>query len=217
MSSHSDNIGRQWSVMPSRAIGDKKLKERELRVLGALCIYTNRVGVCWPSMAHLCEILGYAERKTIHEAMKRLKTYGYVRQLDPKDYQETATGWLSNRYQVLWKGDEPMPSNEEIHVGKPIGVNTDDESIPPIRSGGLGDDQKRVQEQAQALAHAYARGVQQATGQVRLPENEIRAAMTLVDVIHPPELVTLTFETCKEWLSRRAGIPALSDIGRQLV
>lgn len=129
---------RPYSVMPMRACGDRKLKEREFRVLGALCAFVNRAGVCWPSLDTLCSVSGYAERKSILEAMKRLKAGNYVRQLNPKDYQETASGWKTNRYQVLWKGDEPLPTYEDIHTAKALQLRADQEDDTSKEIGGLG-------------------------------------------------------------------------------
>ena len=215
--SEQDQPKRAWSVLPSRAIGDKRLKERELRVLGALCIYTNRAGVCWPSMDALARVSDYKERRSIYDAMKVLKKLGYVRQLDPKDYQETSSGWKSNRYQVLWRGDESIPSQEDIHIGKPIGVREDDEDAPAKEIGGLGDAEQLDSALALSLAHAFCRGLAEATGQVRLPENEVNVARRLVGKITPPELVVLTRTTCQDWLRRRAGLPCLSDVTGHLL
>ena len=130
---------RPWSVMPMRALSDKQLKERELRVLGAVCSFTNRAGVCWPSLDTLCDVSGYKERKSVLDGMKRLKARKYVRQLNPKDYQETSSGWKTNRYQVLWDGDEPLPTYEEIHTAKPLQLRADQEDDASKDIGGLGD------------------------------------------------------------------------------
>ena len=90
-------FARRWSIMPARVVGDRSLKERELRVLGALCVYTNAVGVCWPSMDAICEMTGHSTRQSVHDAMQIQTKKTSVRPLPPKDYQETATGWTSNR------------------------------------------------------------------------------------------------------------------------
>jgi len=223
---------RPWSVMPMRAFVDRQLKDRELRVLGALCSFTNRAGVCWPSMVTLCEVSGFKERKSIHEALKVLKRRKYVRQLRSKDYQETISGWKSNRYQVLWDGDEPMPTWEEIHIAKPLQLLRDQDERPE-ETGGLGDGQSNphnrrqigqpdpelteIQLTAEAICHAYIRAVQQATGQVRLFDNEITQARRLAVEGHKPADVTAaTLVVCDKALERRAGVPALADVARAI-
>jgi len=223
---------RPWSVMPMRAFVDRQLKDRELRVLGALCSFTNRAGVCWPSMVTLCEVSGFKERKSIHEALKVLKRRKYVRQLRSKDYQETISGWKSNRYQVLWDGDEPMPTWEEIHIAKPLQLLRDQDERPE-ETGGLGDGQSlshtrgllgqpdpeltEIQLTAEAICHAYIRAVQQATGQVRLFDNEITQARRLAVEGHKPADVTAaTLVVCDKALERRAGVPALADVARAI-
>ena len=221
---------RPWSVMPMRAFVDRQLKDRELRVLGALCSFTNRAGVCWPSMVTLCEVSGFKERKSIHEALKVLKRRKYVRQLQSKDYQETISGWKSNRYQVLWDGDEPLPTWEEIHIAKPLQLVRDQDEGPE-GVGGPGDGQSlsqtrgllgqpdpestEIQLTAEAICHAYIRAVQQATGQVRLFDNEITQARRLaVEGYSVDDVRAATLLVCDKALERRAGVPALADVAR---
>ena len=213
------SLSRKWSVMPSRAVNDRELKERELRVLGALCVHTNAAGVCWPSMETLCAVTGYAERVTIHAAMKVLKRKRYVRQLQPKDYQETASGWKSNRYQVLWDGDEALPTYEEIHNAKPLQLVADQDDASIKETGGLGDrniySHTPDDPVAEAIAHTYIRAVQQATGQVRMYDNEIAHARRLAAAgFTAADVRAATLNTCDAALERRAGVPSLYDVAQ---
>ena len=213
---------RRWSVMPARAVGDRELKERELRVLGALCIFANRAGVCWPAMETLCDITGFATRQSIHDALKVLKRRKYVRRLQPKDYQETSSGWSSNRYQVLWDGDEPLPTYEDIDNAKPLQVRADDDAQDTNVIGGVGDEQVTThttdQPEASAIAHAYIRAVQQATGQVRLYDNEIAHARRLaVAGYTAADVSAATLNVCDTALERRAGVPSLYDVAQGML
>lgn len=213
------SLSRKWSVMPSRAVNDRELKERELRVLGALCVHTNAAGVCWPSMETLCAVTGYAERVTIHAAMKVLKRKRYVRQLQPKDYQETASGWKSNRYQVLWDGDEALPTYEEIHNAKPLQLVADQDDASIKETGGLGDLQSVSHTPddpvAEAITHTYISAVQQATGQVRMYDNEIAHARRLSAAgFTAADVRAATLNTCDAALERRAGVPSLYDVAQ---
>ena len=206
---------RPYSVMPMRAFADRKLKEREIRVLGALCAFVNRAGVCYPSMETLTHVCGYGERKTIYDAVKGLKQRGYVRQLNPKDYQVGVSGWKTNRYQVLWKGDEALPSQEDILTAKALQVRADQEDDLIEDKGGLGDAQPQTDTHAGELCHAYLRAVQQATGQVRLYDNEIAHARRLaLRDVSADDVRAATLAVCDQALERRAGVPALSDVVR---
>jgi hypothetical protein len=213
-SSLSENK-RPYSVMPMRAFADRKLKEREIRVLGALCAFVNRAGVCYPSMETLTHVCGYGERKTIYDAVKGLKQRGYVRQLNPKDYQVGVSGWKTNRYQVLWKGDEALPSQEDILTAKALQVRADQEDDLIEDKGGLGDAQPQTDTHAGELCHAYLRAVQQATGQVRLYDNEIAHARRLaLRDVSTDDVRAATLAVCDQAIERRAGVPALADVVR---
>ena len=215
MKSLSENK-RPWSVMPMRALSDKQLKERELRVLGAVCSFTNRAGVCWPSLDTPCDVSGYKERKSVLDGMKRLKARRYVRQLNPKDYQETLSGWKTNRYQVLWDGDEPLPTYEEIHTAKPLQLRADQEDDASKDIGGLGDENNYKDTHASALCHAFIRAVQQATGQVRLYDNEIAHARRLAERdATVGDVTATTLLVCDEAIQRRAGVPSMADVVRR--
>jgi hypothetical protein len=170
-------------------------------------------------METLCAVTGLASRQSIHNAMKVLKRKRYVRQLQPKDYQETATGWKSNRYQVLWDGDEPLPTYEEVDNAKPLQLRSDqgDEDVKEI--GGLGDLQSHshtpAEPEAEAITHAYLKAVQQATGQVRMYDNEIAHARKLVTAgFTAADVRAATLNVCDAALERRAGVPSLYDVAQ---
>ena len=218
MKSHFDNdlsdIGKwPWSIVPSRAFGDKRLKDADRRVLGALCAFVNRAGVCWPALATIKDISGHATNKSVFDAIQRLKEAKYVRQLRPKDYQETRSGWKSNRYQVLWLGDEPKPTMEDINTARKLQLASDDEPIKE-EIGGSGDD-AALNTLSHTLAHAYARAVQSRTGQVRNVASEINHARRLALAgISIEQVRAATVQACDQALARRAGVPSLADVAR---
>lgn len=208
------DIGKwPWSIVPSRAFGDKRLKDADRRVLGALCAFVNRAGVCWPALATIKDISGHATNKSVFDAIQRLKEAKYVRQLRPKDYQETRSGWKSNRYQVLWLGDEPRPTMEDINTARKLQLASDDEPIKE-EIGGVGDD-TALNTLSHTLAHAYARAVQSRTGQVRNVASEINHArrLALAD-ISIEQVREATVQACDQALARRAGVPSLADVAR---
>jgi hypothetical protein len=61
-----------WSIVPSRAFGDKRLKDADRRVLGAMCAFVNRAGVCWPAMETMRLISGHKTEKSIFDAVQRI-------------------------------------------------------------------------------------------------------------------------------------------------
>jgi len=211
MTKSLSNIGKwPWSIVPTRAFGDGRLSDADRRVLGALCAFVNRAGVCWPALDTMQDIAGYATRKSVFDAIQRLKRAGYVRQLKPKDYQETKSGWKTNRYQVLWIGDEPTPTREDINSA----ARLQDESLLTSNNEekGSGDDDALVS-LSHSLAHAYLRAVTRVTGQTRALDNELRHARKLAAGGATVEAVTAATEAaCRDWLAKRAGIPALSDV-----
>jgi len=208
------DIGKwPWSIVPSRAFGDKRLKDADRRVLGALCAFVNRAGGCWPALATIKDISGHATNKSVFDAIQRLKEAKYVRQLRPKDYQETRSGWKSNRYQVLWLGDEPKPTMEDINTARKLQLASDD---GPIKEeiGGAGVE-TALNTLSHTLAHAYARAVQSRTGQVRNVASEINHARRLaLSNISIEQVRAATVQACDQALARRAGVPSLADVAR---
>ncbi len=220
MTYHSEpdltEIGKwPWSIVPTRAFGDKRLQDADRRVLGALCAFVNRAGVCWPALDTMQDIAGYATRKSVFDAIQRLKRAGYIRQLKPKDYQETKSGWKTNRYQVLWLGDEPMPTHEDINSA----IRLQDESILSGNNEDIGvvGEQDASMSLAHSLAHAYSHAIERALGQSRRPENELGAArMLAAQGVTVAQVIEATEAHARASLARRAGVPALADVARAM-
>ncbi len=103
-----------FSLMPSRAISDKRLSRNDLRILGALCCYTSPKGICYPNQDTLRKNTGVA-RPNISRAIKRLEKFGYVIHLMPKGKKILRGFRRGNRYQILVRGDEGLPSEKEFH------------------------------------------------------------------------------------------------------
>jgi len=100
--------------VPIRAVKDKAMTHNTRRALEALGHYANRAGVCWPSIRTLVDDTGMGAN-TVQDALKALEKTGYIRQLNPNDYDQKAGKWgHSNRYQIMWRGDEPVPTWEQV-------------------------------------------------------------------------------------------------------
>ena len=115
---------RSWSILPARWTADKRLSPNDVRVLGALGLYTNQAGVCWPTYETLQRFTRLS-RNAVMAAIKRLGEMGYIRHLKPEYYPGQKSKWLTNRYQVLWRGDEPVPRYEDIRDARAINLGQD--------------------------------------------------------------------------------------------
>jgi hypothetical protein len=211
LSDDMPEIKRQWSVLPVRALLDRDLAPVQFRTLAALCIYTNSHGVCWPGIETLSKVVG-SDKAVISRTITRLVKLGYVRRLRPQDYQmQHAKFGQINRYQVLYKPDAPLPTWEEVKSAMVL-APVSDAPVNQQNDKGSGDDTALVS-LSHSLAHAYLRAVTRATGQTRSFDNEVRHARKLAATGATIEAVTAATEaTCREWLAKRAGIPALSDV-----
>jgi len=69
--------------------------------------------------------------------------------------------------------------------------------------------------QAFELCWAFIRAVQQATGQVRLYDNEIAHARKLaMRDVSAADVKAATLNVCDQAIQRRAGVPSLADVVR---
>lgn len=68
---------RKASVVPIRALSDRKLTEGSLRALLAICSYTNRAGVTWVSQAKIAHDLGISQQAVSKQILK-LKEFEYI-------------------------------------------------------------------------------------------------------------------------------------------
>ena len=115
---------RSWSVLPARFVGDKRLSPNDIQVLAALGLYTNQAGVCWPTIETM-ERFTHIGRLGIIAAIKRLEKLGYVRKLKAEYYPGQKSKWLTNRYQVLWRGNDPIPKYEDLNDAKLYNIGQD--------------------------------------------------------------------------------------------
>ena len=210
------DIKRQWSIIPVRALLDRKLHTSHFRVLAGLCIFTNSHGVCWPGVQTVGDIVG-VDPASVSRSIARLVKAGYVRRLRPQDYQmEYAQFGKINRYQVLYDVDAPLPTWEEVQSAKLLLSAADTEDTHKNEIGGLGEDNTLIAN-AHSLASAYAATVERVLGQPRRAENELGAARQLAALgVDVPAIVRATEEHCRACLLKRAGVPALADVARAL-
>ena len=87
-----------------------------------------------------------------------------------------------------------------------------------LLAGRLFEVSDRALPVAEAIAHTYLSAVQQATGQVRMYDNEIAHARRLALAgFTAADGRAATLNTCDAALERRAGVPSLYDVAEAML
>ena len=161
MVSRSEQPKRPWAAIGIRAVRDKKLRETDRKVLIGLGYFANRAGVCWPSFKTIEKELGIAE-STIMRSLELLVTSGYVRRLTPGMFKQRRGAWgYSNRYQLLWGGDEKLPAYEEVLSANLLQHPDDQVKVEGSYAQGRWAENSTL---THKLLAAWASGYSQATG-----------------------------------------------------
>lgn len=122
----SEQQSFRFSVIPARAVDDKRLGSAAIRVLLVLGTYANRDGWCYPSMATIAKRLGISEA-AIRKQIRLLERYGYLR-VEHRQRENGST--TTNLYRILHDVDIP-PEHDRLQEGEP--------EVPPepeVRPGG---------------------------------------------------------------------------------
>jgi len=218
---------RTYSVMPARAIQDGAIKPTTLRVLGAICIHTNAHGIAWPSLLTLARHI-HVRPETVSRHVQRLIKAGYVRKLERKAYPmhiKRKSRGITNRYQVLFKGHDPLPTKEQFEAPRPRIVDTPVESDTQVQTQAVTDQASKDKrsgsvrgegKQIEVIASAFKRAVEQATGQPRVAEQSMAAARELeAKGVTPQQVGDATTAMCKQALKHGQSIPkALNQVAR---
>ena len=88
----------RFSIVPARAVEDRRLSAPAFRVLAALGTYSDKDGWCWPSLTTLATQLG-TKRPVVHRNVQDLAKLGY---LEIKRTQRRDGGNATNRYRLLF-------------------------------------------------------------------------------------------------------------------
>jgi DNA-binding transcriptional ArsR family regulator len=109
----ADGSGALYSCIPARAIRDKGIRGQVLAVLGCVCLFTSRKGLAYPNQKTMGRILGISQ-PAVSRAMRKLRDAGYVRFLEPKGRRLPGAFQRGRRYQVLVRGNDPLPEKESV-------------------------------------------------------------------------------------------------------
>lgn len=107
----------KFCVIPSRAISDKALTKSQLRALAALCLFANRGGFAWPSLARVGRELGINDSATSQHFAK-LKAKGYIERI-----AGGIQGVRGNTYRVIY---DPRISKDDA-----LALASEDD-VPPV-------------------------------------------------------------------------------------
>ena len=192
-------------------MADKALKDSDRRTLIALGYYANRAGVCWPSIRTLAEDTGLAPN-TLQAAIGRLLKAGYVRRLKPNDYDQQEGSWgYSNRYQILWRPNAPLPSFEQIIEANCLQPKTEQIKLDTEVSGvrGANDEFHLLMRQ---LAAAWAAAIEKTVGVRPAQVPPISMLTRLAGKTSPAELAAATEDLCRQRIKAGQNIPSLGMV-----
>jgi hypothetical protein len=79
---------RRFSVLPLRAITDKRITDAMLRALAILCSYTNRAGLTWVGTERLGKDMGVT-KQAISKHLVKLQKLGYIEVVRKHSWKST--------------------------------------------------------------------------------------------------------------------------------
>ena len=103
-----------WTVLPSRACNDKRMKQHPTTflVLAQLGQYTSRAGVCFPAQSTIGKNLGISQ-SAVSQHIKKLVAWGYIAYMKRDRFQKNLK---SNKYFMIF--DENITPEEALSVQK---------------------------------------------------------------------------------------------------
>jgi hypothetical protein len=80
---------RMYTVVPIRAVNDRRIRPAAMRALLAVCSFANRAGLCWPGHENVGRMLGVT-RQAAGRQVKKLIEMGYLKKVKNHTYGKTA-------------------------------------------------------------------------------------------------------------------------------
>jgi len=192
-------------------MADKALNDRDRRTLIALGYYANRAGVCWPSIRTLAEDTGLAPN-TLQTAIRWLLKTGYVRRLKPNDYDQQEGSWgYSNRYQLLWQADAPLPSFEQIIEANRLQPKAEQIKLDTEVLGVRGDKDE-FDRLTQQLSVAWAAAIERTAGFRPAQPPPLSILAGLAGNTSPTELAAATVELTRQRIKGGLNVPSLGMV-----
>ena len=99
----------RYSIVPSRAVGDRRITFGAFRTLAAMCCFTSVNGLCYPNQVTIASVRGVTQ-PVIAKHLRQLRKYGYVIDLWPIGKKKPNSYQRGNRYFIpIHEGDSPPP------------------------------------------------------------------------------------------------------------
>jgi DNA-binding Lrp family transcriptional regulator len=80
---------RMYTVVPIRAVNDRRIRPAAMRALLAVCSFANRAGLCWPGHENVGKMLGVT-RQAAGRQVKKLVEMGYLKKVKNHTHGKTA-------------------------------------------------------------------------------------------------------------------------------
>ena len=104
---------RSYFRLPLRACWMVR-KPNDWRVLAAICATSSWAGICYASQQYIGELCGIMHGAQVSKAVKGLHEAKLIRLLLPKGKPYPGRFQRSNRIQVLYEENAPLPSQKEL-------------------------------------------------------------------------------------------------------
>jgi len=104
---------RHYFRLPERACYMVQGK-KDWRVLAAIGLTSSLAGICYASQQYLASLAGISHQPTVSKAVKSLHELKLIRLLLPKGKPFPGRFQRSNRIQLLFEENAPLPSEKEL-------------------------------------------------------------------------------------------------------
>jgi hypothetical protein len=183
---------------------DLSLSINDIRTLLALGLYTSGSGVAFPTLQTIGAYTGQGTAGN-QAALRRLVDKGYIRKLQPKWYAGQSSPWLTDRYQVLYSKDDPVPTKEQLQESKAFNVH----SLEPegvITKEETPNNQEHT-ERVQRVENCFRSILQ--TYNVSISQSQFLPASFLVSQgIELDEFKRLASLAISQWLKLKGSVPS---------
>lgn len=78
---------QRLSVVPCRAVYDGRISSSQFRTFGALGVFGDRDGWCWPSLERLAKML-HKSKSAVCQDIKALEDFGYIAKAEQEYYND---------------------------------------------------------------------------------------------------------------------------------
>jgi biotin operon repressor len=139
---------RKYSIVPIRAIADRRLRPATYRALLAVCSYANRAGLLWAGHENIGKMLGVT-RQAAGRQVKKLIEWGYLQKVKNHSWGKTAQilrvvydESISNRQHMdAVNFDDKPPTLQAWELKKSIEHYSDNTNKEPIEEVAITPNQ----------------------------------------------------------------------------